>query len=246
MNKIKKNRLAKFRASIVKRFNIFFRGGYTVETAYDRKFLIDWNHPVDKKIAFQMFEHDRLTHFVATAESVNANTFLDIGAHAGLYSILINAKLPHAEIHAFEPDSTNGGQLHANLFLNRLANSVTVHPIGLSDREDVLRFAASNEHEHRAFSKISDQGSITIVVKPLDHVLTLEGRIIAMKIDVEGHEVEVLQGAKSILSKNSCYMQIESSAEKFDLVKSFLLDLGYRWLGSDGDHYFTNIPSLKN
>lgn len=234
--------LAKIRASIAKRYNVFCHSGYSVESAYGCKFLIDWEHPVDKKLAYQMFEHDRIEYFLKQVDALKPDRFLDIGAHSGLYSILVNSRLPSTKIHAFEPDPTNRDQLHANLFLNRLSSRVEVHPFGLSDSQQTLHFASSTEQRHRAFSKISETGHVTIEVRPLDDVIPPENQTIAIKIDVEGHELPALRGAEQVLSRNSCFLQIESSETNFPGVRGYLEAIGYQWITSKGDHYFSNLP----
>ncbi len=233
---------AKFRASIAKRYNRLCHSGYSVEKAYGRKFLIDWEHPVDKKLAYQRFEHDRIEYFLNQVTALKPDHFLDIGAHSGLYSILVDSRLPSIQIHAFEPDPTNRGQLHANLFLNRLNSRVEVHPFGLSDSQQTLHFAASTEQRHRAFSKISETGKVTVEVRRLDDVMLPENQTIAIKIDVEGHELPALRGAEQVLRRNACFLQIESSDTNFPEVKSYLEALGYDWITSMGDHYFSNMP----
>lgn len=240
------SRVTKLRASLTKRYHLAFRSGYSVETAYNCNFLIDWNHPVDKKLAFQSFEHERLTKFTNNVKRMNPSLFLDIGAHAGLYSILINSKVPGAMIHAFEPDIVNLGQLHANLFLNQISERVHVHPFGLSDKEGTVSFESAQNQDHRAFSKISESGDSTVTIKRLDSTITGKDQKIAMKIDVEGHEISVLRGAEGVLNQNLCYLQIESSDENFPIVKSHLEGLGYHWLATAGDHYFTNITDFKH
>lgn len=236
---------SKLRASLTKRYNLLFHEGYSVERAYGCKFLIDWEHPVDKKLAFERFEDKRIRYFLKCIDRIRPDVFLDIGAHAGLYSILVIHQQPGIEVHAFEPDSTNRGQLAANLFLNRLTTSVTVHPIGLSKEAGFLRFASSSEHRHRAFSRISEEGGVSVEVRPLDEVVDLIDRTIALKIDVEGHELPALNGAKTTLLRNRCYLQVESSEEHFPRVCELLESMGYRWLTSQGDHYFTNIPEFN-
>lgn len=238
-------RFAKIRASLAKRYNIFLHCGYSVESAYGRKFLIDWEHPVDKKLAYQMFEHDRIEYFLKQVESLKPDLFLDVGAHSGLYSILVDSRVPSIQIHAFEPDPTNRGQLHANLFLNRLSSRIEVHPFGLSSSQRSLHFASSSEQRHRAFSKISKTGSVTIEVRRLDDVVLAEKKTVAIKIDVEGHEMAALNGAGHLLTHNSCFLQIESSDENFPQVKTFLEGLGYHWITSRGDHYFSNLPDIR-
>jgi Methyltransferase FkbM domain len=52
-----------------------------------------------------------------------------------------------------------------------------------------------------------------IDVVPLDEILSFAGRPLVIKIDVEGYELEVLEGAKALLAGNFGYAQIESFEE---------------------------------
>jgi FkbM family methyltransferase len=232
----------KLKASFLKRYHLAFHGGYTVGSAHGCRFLLDWRHPVDKKVAVGLFEEDRIVFFMNRIEHLKPDMFLDIGAHAALYTVLAKTRVPSMEAHAFEPDPTNLGQLQANLFLNKLCSAVKVHPFGLSSEASALRFAASGEHEHRAFSRVAQTGGIEIQVKPLDSVLQDRDRTVAAKIDVEGHELQVVAGAKGFLRGNRCYLQIESGPENLPQLKTVMAELGYRLVASMGDHYFTNLP----
>ena len=51
---------------------------------------------------------------------------------------------------------------------------------------------------------------------------------IAMKIDVEGHELKVLKGLKKTLIQNKCFVQIEIFEKNFIMVNSYLNSLGYK------------------
>ncbi|MEO0055314.1 MAG: hypothetical protein RLZZ50_1261 [Verrucomicrobiota bacterium] len=232
----------KLTASFLKRYHLALHGGYSVGEAYGRRFLLDWRHPIDKKLALELFEHERILYFMGKVERLKPQMFLDIGAHAALYTVLATARVPGMAAHAFEPDPANLGQLHANLFLNRLSSAVVVHPHGLSNHEGTVGFAASDEHEHRAFSRVSESGGVRIPVRRLDDVLDARGLTVAVKIDVEGHELSVVEGAKGFLSGNRCYLQIESGPENLPRLKEAMAALGYRLVASMGDHYFTNLP----
>jgi len=68
-----------------------------------------------------------------------------------------------------------------------------------------------------------------------------------MKIDVEGHENEVVAGALQMLGANRCFLQVESSGDRLGRVRKRLEGLGYAWIRQLGvqDHFFTNIASLQ-
>lgn len=229
-------------ASLLKRYHVLLHGGYSISRAYGCRFLIDWRHPIDKKLVFRMFENDRIVFFNGMVEHLQPQVFLDIGAHAALYSILAKSRVPAMETHAFEPDRTNLCQLHANLFLNKLERQILVHEHGLSDHQGMVGFDTSDEHERRGLRKVSVSGTSSIEVRRLDDVLKFRGQTVAAKIDVEGHECEVMAGAQEFLAGNKCYLQIESRDQNLPKLKELLSAVGYRLVVSMGDHYFSNLP----
>jgi FkbM family methyltransferase len=233
----------KFLASFFKRYHLAFHGGYSVGKAYNGRFLLDWRHPIDKKLAFENFEPERIQFLRLAVERIGAEVFLDIGAHAALYSIVLKLRRPELEVHSFEPDRTNLCQLRANLFLNQLESRIEVHAHGVSNRNGTVSFDTSDQNERRAMRRISDKGGESIEVRRLDDVLALHDRVVAAKIDVEGHECEVIEGAAGFLSRNRCYLQIESGEGNITRLTALLEKLGYRRVACLGDHYFTNISS---
>jgi len=234
-------------ASVRKRFHILAGSGYSVGSAYGARFLLDWRHSLDKKVALQLYEHDQITALLKVFNQIRPDLFVDIGSHAGLYSIVLKTHHPGLEVHAFEPDRTNLCQLYGNLFVNRMAEAIHVHEYGLSDRAGSVRFDAAEVSSSRATRRISSTGNMEIQVRRLDDVLSPRDRTIVMKIDVEGHENEVVAGALQLLGANRCFLQVESSGDRLVRVRKRLEGLGYAWIRQLGvqDHFFTNIASLQ-
>ncbi len=116
--------LRKSAASILKRYYILTNGGYSVGSAYGARFLFDWRHSLDKKVALELYEYDQISYFGKMLDRIRPDMFIDIGSHAALYSIVTKSRLPGLEVHAFEPDRTNLCQLYANLFLNKLQSDL--------------------------------------------------------------------------------------------------------------------------
>lgn len=239
--------LRKTAASFLKRFYMLTTGGYSVGSAYGARFLFDWRHSLDKKVALELYEHDQIAYLGGMLDHLKPNLFVDIGSHAALYSIVMKTRHPELEVHAFEPDRTNLCQLYANLFVNRLQNDIQVYEHGISNQEGTVTFDTSEETSSRGTRRISSSGNSQIQVRPLDDVLTHRDHIAAIKIDVEGHECHVVDGARSFLSANRCFLQIESSGGNLVLLSSKLGELGYRQIGTlcGHDHYFTNIDGLS-
>lgn len=228
-------------ASFLKRYYIATNDGYSVGKAYGARFLFDWRHTLDKKVALELYEHDQINYLVTMAGRIKPDMFLDIGSHAALYSVVMKTHFPGVEIHAFEPDRTNLCQLYANLFVNRLQSDIQVHEHGISDKEGTVSFDTSEETSSRGTRRISAEGNTVIQVKRLDNVRHDKDRVVVIKIDVEGHECHVIDGASTFLASNHCFLQIESSGDNLRQLKEQMTDMGYRSVASLNDHFFTNI-----
>lgn len=229
-------------SSLLKRYFILTSGGYSVGKAYGARFLFDWRHALDKKVALELYEREQISYLLDVLKQIKPNLYVDIGSHAALYSIVMKVHLPSLEVHAFEPDRTNLCQLYANLFVNKLQYDIKVHEFGLSDHSGKVMFATSEDTSSRGTRRISSTGNDEIEVRCLDDVLNAQGRIVAVKIDVEGHECQVVEGAKRFLAGNQCFMQIESSAQNLERLSKQLNSLSYRQVKMlHSDYFFTNI-----
>jgi len=135
---------------------------------------------------------------ILMGELKSGDTFVDIGAHIGLYSIAVAVRLRGSgRVAAFEPDSRNFSFLRNHVRLNRLEGEVELHRLAISDRPGSAYFLANGSSEARLAS--SEQSDTTLV-----EVVTLDGmfageRVDILKIDVEGYEEMVLRGADDLM-----------------------------------------------
>jgi FkbM family methyltransferase len=171
----------------------------------------------------------------------------DIGANIGYYS-LISVCAPSVEtIHAFEATPLTFDHLERNCKLNRLDSKITCFNKAVSNEEGVVEFYLQGEelsginsigtttiHDKRHF-----QTSTSVQAVVIDEEYSAVNENVGLKIDVEGHELEVLAGCKRTLMNNNCVVQIEAYRENQEKVKSFFENLGYRSILDIGsDHYF--------
>jgi FkbM family methyltransferase len=129
---------------------------------------------------------------------------IDVGANSGPLTLLL-AKLTGGggRVLSFEPGPPYFERLKRNLDLNPgFGEIVTPIQEGLSDREGTLLWAADPEHLYNAGFLNVTEGT-KVPVSTLDASVKRHGwnRLDFVKIDVEGMELEVLQGARETLER---------------------------------------------
>jgi len=144
---------------------------------------------------------DGLAALVA-AQVPPASTVVDVGANIGLSTILLARSAQR--VIAFEPSPTNVGYLRRNLASNGIAN-VEVVAAAVSDRPGTLRFhvAQFGAGSHVVAAGYVQGDAIATIDVPaitLDEALTVPVSFI--KIDAEGHEPDVLAGARAVLTRD--------------------------------------------
>ena len=163
-------------------------------------------------------------------ELKDARLFIDVGAHVGYYTLL--ASKIAKEIISIEPNPFNYKLLKFNLRINKIKNAYA------------LNIAASNYNEESGIfipklkGKIATDESrldnnisrIKIKVVKLDDLLLKIGKNPdVIKIDVEGSEMQVLEGLQETLRKGvKCLMIEVHSEENKAKAISFIKSLGYK------------------
>ncbi len=231
-----------------------FRGGVSVVRRQGTIWALSKDNFVDRHLINRYyFEPDRLAKCIAYIKKYNIDIFLDIGANFGLYSLHLARHSNLSEIHAFEPVKQNFNQLCANIFLNRRDRVITPYHLALSDQESVKTIFVDSIHtgiskfhewtpEQSKKIKDRDYYSESVQAKRLDQVLSLEGRRLLIKIDVEGHELEVLRGMTSTLAHNRAVLQIEIKAGNERSAEALMQEYFYDKIDSiDEDFYFSNF-----
>lgn len=145
--------------------------------------------------------------------------FYDIGANIGAYS-LIAAKFSHnlCPIYAFEPGFPAYGALCDNTVLNN-AVSIVPMPFALSDKTGMRQFDYSSMAPTTASHGFHVNGGVVLFSRPvptyrLDALIGDLGlpQPDLVKIDVDGHEVEVAKGAEIALARaRSVLIEVDSA-----------------------------------
>lgn len=149
-------------------------------------------------------------------------TVIDVGANDGLYTLFAARRVgPRGRVVAVEPSSRERRNLERNLALNRFRN-VTVVPAALAAEAGraLLQIAPALHGGHNTLGGFAHAGvtaidSESVPVETLDALgqrLAL-GKVDAIKIDVEGAEVKVLQGGRELLKASRPVLLIEANDE---------------------------------
>lgn len=128
--------------------------------------------------------------------------FVDVGANVGTYTVLA-AGCAGARCIAVEPIPSTYRDLVANIRLNELESRVRAVQCGLAAEPGQMSFTADGDTvNHVLVTGESTGASVPVVVTTLDHVV--DGESPAMvKVDVEGFETKVFEGAEDLLSRRS-------------------------------------------
>lgn len=182
---------------------------------------------------------------IELTERAKCQTFLDIGANVGVYSIFMSQVPSIRRIIAFEPSPAAASELRANSELNGLAIEVHERAVSIKSGKASLAIIGdlSGANSLNGTSIHDTVGARQIEVETIDlDSLSVDGPL-SIKIDVEGHELEVVRGAENLLRSNMTVLQIEGNrAEAGNLIRSF----GYEILTEIGpDEYYSNIAGLS-
>lgn len=163
-------------------------------------------------------------------EHLNSNhTFLDIGANAGIYSYHFRNKMK--KIVAFEPVKEVLISLE-----NLKSSNVKIHNCALSNNCNYLEIHIPvDKHGNKISYTASLEPRTENTIKRKIEVKMLDDfnyqNISLIKIDVEGHELEVLKGGYETINKFKPHMviEIEQRHLAYDMNKTFdyIKSVGY-------------------
>ncbi|MFP6799551.1 MAG: FkbM family methyltransferase [Pseudomonas sp.] len=156
----------------------------------------------------------------------NGDVFFDIGANLGWYSLVLGYSCPDAQVFAFEPIPSTVNVLKKNIKLNQLTN---VEPIalGMFNKEDELSFLFAPDVSGATSLKLTGQSrGRTSIQNVLCKTTTLDifcasrnTQPTLLKIDVEGAELMVFQGAEKTLAQTPIIL--------VELLRKWSREFGY-------------------
>jgi len=144
----------------------------------------------------------------------NGDVVVDVGANIGYYTVLLAQKAK--KVYAFEPDSINFEILEKNIKTNNLKNVVAIKA-AVGSREGKLKLYKSKENfgDHKLYGEEKEKEEVKII--KLDDFI--KEPIDLIKIDTQGWEPEVIEGAKKIIEKDKPIIFMEYSPASYKEAK---------------------------
>jgi FkbM family methyltransferase len=173
----------------------------------------------------------------------DAKTILDVGANVGIYTYLAASRMPFTRILSYEPTPALAALITRNLERNGWAHA-EVRCAGVSAAESSMTFYVRGNDVESTFEPAlvtswpDVQQQIDVPVVALDDIFDREQIVAAravLKIDVEGHEMRVLDGFERTLRRSgrrpTLLMEFLGRAINdacvIDRVRSYGLDVYY-------------------
>jgi FkbM family methyltransferase len=170
------------------------------------------------------------------------DTFVDIGANVGVFSIYAAKRFKSINVISFEPEASNLAILKQNIVENNLTDKIIIYGVGLSDRvglsklhlQDFTSGAALHSESNVSIERSVEGGNPIlwaegIYTVTLDYFREhLEVFPNVLKIDTDGSEYKILLGAKELLRNPELRaIIIEMPVYQFEECKSILEDSGF-------------------
>jgi len=159
------------------------------------------------------------------------DTFYDIGANVGAYTILAGLHVGCRTI-AFEPHPKTYSYLQKNISLGLKTPNITLLNVGLGSKEGIMKFTSELDTvNHIAVN--DSENVIDVQISVLDDLSLPAPSVI--KIDVEGFEWEVLNGGKLTFSSDrlqAIIIELNESGNRYgkkdDEIRFLLESYGFK------------------
>lgn len=248
-----------------------------IYTKYDKDIRVMINpESLSRKLKREVYEED--TKFVIDSVVKQGNVCFDVGANVGGITLLLAKRVGQSgKVYAFEPAIKSFIELCGNILINPLLkNSIIPMKTGIGNEKKELLCVSHSYNKGNSSLKISDECEgknlediETVAVYPLDSLFEKYplSRLDFMKIDVEGMELEAVQGAAKLIQKfrpaiyyetifvhiyndaltKEHYSNTEKIRDSYSEIEKILTDMDYRLYRTDNQVFErASFPDYSN
>ncbi len=184
--------------------------------------------------------------------------FIDIGAHFGIYSLRMALAGLVDKVYAIEGSRQIFPMLKNHIEINNLSKHIVPFNEVAHAKDEIIMYYDSHINALSGWSGTENSlPSMAVNLNqvgqshkargiPLDKLFTFRNEKLVLKIDVEGHELNVLNGAIKLLTLNNVLLQIEILPRNAANV-NWLFRNGFELVNRiDSDFYFINHVSTDS
>ncbi len=219
--------------------------------------LIEW------RVKTFLEKEPETLEWISNFDKNNPIIFWDIGANIGLYSLYTSIKFEKADIFAFEPSTSNLRVLSRNISINNFSNKIKIINQPLSDvKTSFSIFNESSFQEGGALNTFKEKYNFTGKEINFENKYFLLGTNINdlidkqilqipnyIKIDVDGIEHLILNGADKYLSHKkikSILIEVnENFDEQFKNIKDIMIKCNFSLIKKDRNENFYENPEFE-
>lgn len=225
--------------------HLSFKGIISVNIE-DKKFkLYHFGYMIENEIFWVGIENafEKISFNLWTQLSKKSDVIIDIGANTGVYSILSNAVNKNAKVYGFEPVERVKKRFEKNINLNNSASQIKTFSEALSNSNGKATIYDSMEDHIYSVTVSKDLSEenvktfpVEINTKRLDTFIEEQKieKIDLIKIDVETHEPQVLEGMGYYIEKFKPSILIEILSDEIgEHVQKLLDGKGYLYYHID-------------
>lgn len=197
------------------------------------------------------FKEPETIEWIDNFDNTKEITFWDIGSNIGIYSIYNSIKNKNSKTIAFEPSTSSLRILSRNIFINNLQNQISIFPVALTNKSNVFlnmkennfiegsamnSFGEDWDFEGKKFKSNMSYNTFGTTINYLieNKILTIPNYI---KIDVDGLEHLILEGASKILNNKklkSLSVELnENFQEQFEMTLKIMKENDFKILKKD-------------
>ncbi len=236
--------------------NLFFKGYFESSLPNGRRFTMfneGYRHHIENLLFWRGVEDgwEKMSTRVWLELAKSSKVILDIGANSGYYSLIAKGINEQAQVLAFEPMPVIYDKLNNNISKSNM--KIKTEKIALSNaiKKSILKPQSKDTHytlsisDNNSYS--NDEAGTEVSVTRLDEYIKENNipEINLMKIDVESHEVEVLEGMGHYLQKMKPNMLIEVQNDAIASKLNKLMEgMEYQYFNIDENLGFKKVSGL--
>jgi FkbM family methyltransferase len=222
-------------------FSFNYRRGVKQENLPKAGFIGD--HITNALILGRFYEQDILEEIFKFLGSrfgfFGGGIAIDAGANIGNHSLWFSRFFP--KVLSFEPHPDTFSLLSIN---TRTEKKITAYNFGLAESNKSIKLFEidGNMGANTIFGSHESQPGVEVEVRVLDSFVKGLDRVSLLKIDVEGYELEVLQGSEGLVRRDSPFILIERTSFGGSYSKS---DKALEWLvAHEYEFHWQELESL--